>query len=149
MDEVTGISKGFGFVSFVNEEGANAALEGMDGKLLAGASGAGKHIVVRLHETKALREGRVLKESNSPSPSDVSTLSSSIANLELKERSTTSSPVGRVVSGSNSTTTSPGLSPTSAATERERLVAAVKKLVPGREEEIVALMEGVSHSIGP
>ena len=36
MDRESGRSKGFGFVEFSNEEGANAAVQGMDGQELNG-----------------------------------------------------------------------------------------------------------------
>ncbi|KAG0142530.1 hypothetical protein CROQUDRAFT_50181 [Cronartium quercuum f. sp. fusiforme G11] len=54
-NEVTGISKQFGFVSFSTEAATAAALEAMDGTTIGRTT---NKIVVRLHELKKYKEGR-------------------------------------------------------------------------------------------
>lgn len=54
-NEVTGISRQFGFVSFSNEAQTSAALEEMDGAQIGSTT---NKIVVRLHELKKHKEGR-------------------------------------------------------------------------------------------
>jgi RNA recognition motif-containing protein len=54
VDTLSSRSKEFGFVSFKEPEQADSARRGMDGKLIGS-----KHITVRLHEPKRLRESRL------------------------------------------------------------------------------------------
>ncbi|MBW0548709.1 hypothetical protein O181_088424 [Austropuccinia psidii MF-1] len=54
-NEITGISKQFGFVSFTTEEATSKALKAMDGTTIGKSS---NRIVVRLHELKKFKEGR-------------------------------------------------------------------------------------------
>lgn len=58
-DDHTGISKEFGFVSYTRQDEAANALTAMDGTRLVGGNGVGKNVVVRLHEPKRFREGRM------------------------------------------------------------------------------------------
>lgn len=54
-NEVTGISKQFGFVSFSTEAATASALEAMDGAEIGRSS---NKVIVRLHELKKYKEGR-------------------------------------------------------------------------------------------
>lgn len=82
-NDQTGVSKEFGFVSFTTPAEASAALIGMDGAKLVGVEGRGKHIVVRLHEPKKFREGR-LKQRYSGAGDDVESRLSSLSFGEVR-----------------------------------------------------------------
>jgi RNA recognition motif-containing protein len=51
----SGLSKGFGYVAYTNEQDAARALESMDGEWV-GVGGNGARVTVRIHEKKDVRE---------------------------------------------------------------------------------------------
>ena len=70
-NEQTGQSKEFGFVSFTTPAEAHAALLAMDGQRISGLDGQGKAVIVRLHEPKKFREGRLRQRYSTGGPDDV------------------------------------------------------------------------------
>ncbi|EGF98694.1 uncharacterized protein MELLADRAFT_79638 [Melampsora larici-populina 98AG31] len=66
-NEVTGISRQFGFVSFSTEAETSAALEAMDGAQIGSTT---NKIVVRLHELKKHKEGRTKTVKSPRSPNE-------------------------------------------------------------------------------
>ncbi|SCV74290.1 BQ2448_6722 [Microbotryum intermedium] len=162
MEEpVTKASKEFGFVSFTRAEDAAAALAGMNGYKLPESN---KQIIVRLHEPKNIREGRLRRFSNA-SRGSTQDLVNAARGLTLSVTSSASSSYsdsGRSPSPSrlapdfsfSSTDTSPDPPTTKALppaiaeaaspsklSDVERLRAAVSGLVqPFQVEEVVSLI---------
>ncbi|GAA5963668.1 hypothetical protein JCM3765_003538 [Sporobolomyces pararoseus] len=149
-DPLTSRSKEFGFVSFEEAEQADSARKEMDGKLVGS-----KHITVRLHEPKKLREtrlsagGAVTEHERDGGVEDVQHTLSQLSTSDLPVASSSSTPSvdpGVVpVSG-----VSPSLSPESPSTtatttlsEHERLINAVRAIKSEQTIEIVDLIEGL------
>ncbi|KAK4691796.1 hypothetical protein P7C70_g9266, partial [Phenoliferia sp. Uapishka_3] len=148
-NESTGLSKEFGFVSFETPIEAHNAMVGMDGQKLFGEDGAGKNCVVRLHEPKRFREGRLKMRFSETGGIGVG--EEGLASLSLVD-SPDRSPQGSVYDPSRSISgdfpaafvapesPSPASTPLS---EEERLLAAVRKIDEERAGEIVGLLMGL------
>lgn len=156
MDAVTSRSKEFGFVSFEEPGQADAAKREMDGKLVGA-----KHVTVRLHEPKKLRESRLSTggvdtngESKNVREGEVNQVEQELSKFSVSKSLAISISFSqsderpRQVTGN---TTQPSPSQTSEETvavaplsEHDRLVAAVKEIDSQQTLEIVELIESVS-----
>ncbi|KAL8279783.1 hypothetical protein RQP46_007878 [Phenoliferia psychrophenolica] len=150
-NDATGQSKEFGFVSFTTPIEAHAALRGMDGQMVVGSTGEGKPVVVRLHEPKKFREGRLRARYSSNGDEEID---GRFQGLSVGAESPLQSPSGSVYAPNESYPSSspepsqqsplPSISPPiTPLSEQDRLLAAVRKLEPSQASEIVELLMGL------
>ncbi|GAA5912824.1 uncharacterized protein JCM6883_004843 [Sporobolomyces salmoneus] len=130
-DPTTSRSKEFGFVSFEEAEQADLARREMDGKLVGI-----KHITVRLHEPKKIREAR-LSAGGETAESEVSDVERRLSQLSTSGRQTSEMDE----STSPASVSADALSPVVALSERDRLFSAVKALCADNASEVVELIE--------
>ncbi|GAA5843235.1 hypothetical protein JCM3766R1_006632 [Sporobolomyces carnicolor] len=148
-DPITTLSKEFGFVSFKEAGQASLAISEMDGRLVGR-----KHLTVRLHEPKKLRESRLSTGGATSSAQDggdrgVEGLERGVSRLSTEE----SLPVeSKGVATEMDNPLTPDV-PTDSIesvpskaqlSEHERLVNAVGRLNPDQTLDIVKLIEGLS-----
>ncbi|SCZ98722.1 BZ3500_MvSof-1268-A1-R1_Chr3-1g05575 [Microbotryum saponariae] len=162
MEEpVTKASKEFGFVSFTRAEDAAMALAAMNGYALPESN---KKIIVRLHEPKTIREGRLrrLSDASRGSTQDLVNVARGLTLSVTSSASSSYSDCGRSPSPSriapefsfSSADTSPDPPPTevfpraiaeaatpSKLSDPERLRVAVSRLLPANQvEDVVSLI---------
>ncbi|GAA5996093.1 hypothetical protein JCM5350_008292 [Sporobolomyces pararoseus] len=149
-DSVTSRSKEFGFVSFQEAEQADSAKREMDGKLVGI-----KHITVRLHEPKKLREtrlsagGAVTDQQRDGGVSDVQRSLGQLSTSDLPVPSSSSSasvdPALVPLANVSPSLPSESASTTSATilSEQDRLMSAVEAINPEHTVEIVDLLKSL------
>ncbi|GAA6022413.1 hypothetical protein JCM11491_001583 [Sporobolomyces phaffii] len=152
VDSASLRSKEFGFVSFKRAEQADAARRAMDGKLVGT-----RHITVRPHEPKRLREARTSSEG----PGDLGVpvaprekeerggrqtmegVATGFAQLSTAENRPVSHTSALPAESSSSLASSTRSTPTLLLSEHERLLSAVARIDSQRANEIVKLIESL------